>query len=272
MYLGYCYLNLGNYTEALERFYKCLAINRRDTEILKLAGLCNVFLFRPEVALEYYSRVIEVEPEQAGHHLQCAGLLMTLKNRQDDALQHLQAAKQTKTNPQINEIVHVYELVIADKKKEAIEEIKRLIPKLAPESGDIWLSGRPDFYHILSHLQREDGDLQGCIATLEKAVKEKPYDLEYVNLLAFEYAEQQIHLEQALILINRAIQTDPQNPYFWDTKGWILFKMGRLHEAKEAIEESLHYDPSSTEVQDHQKSILRALEENGPSQNEVVRE
>jgi hypothetical protein len=41
-----------------------------------------------------------------------------------------------------------------------------------------------------------------------------------------EYADQEIKLDEALPLIDKALVYQPENSIFMDTKGWILLRWG----------------------------------------------
>jgi Flp pilus assembly protein TadD len=109
---------------------------------------------------------------------------------------------------------------------------------------------------MLCRYQREYGDLKGVLSTVGKVFEENPNDLWVINEVAIEYADQEIKLEEALKLINKALMYQPENSIFIDTKGWILYKMGREEEAKLEIEKSLALNPDCKDTQEHYKVIM----------------
>src|SRR5437763_5103772 len=52
------------------------------------------------------------------------------------------------------------------------------------------------------------------------------------NDLGFCWPEEGINLDEAEILVRRAVESEPQNASFLDSMGWVLYKLGRFHEAK----------------------------------------
>jgi len=73
---------------------------------------------------------------------------------------------------------------------------------------------------------------------LVKSIQNYPKHALSYNDLAWLYSEENRNLDQALVLIDRALAAEPQNYAFLDTKAEILFKMGRVPEAI-AIETAL---------------------------------
>ncbi|KAA3619721.1 MAG: tetratricopeptide repeat protein [Calditrichaeota bacterium] len=71
------------------------------------------------------------------------------------------------------------------------------------------------------------------------------------NNFSFNLAERGVNLEYALTLINDALQSEPGNAAFLDTKGWVLFKMGQLEESLKFIQKSLEIRPENAEVFEH---------------------
>ncbi len=66
-----------------------------------------------------------------------------------------------------------------------------------------------------------------------------------------EYADQRTKLEKALTLINRALEYQPDNSIFLDTKGWILFKMGKNEDAMNFFKRSIDVNPNNREAIEH---------------------
>jgi len=79
------------------------------------------------------------------------------------------------------------------------------------------------------------------------------------NDLAWLYAEQGRNLGQALDLVNRALNHDPQNYAYLDTKAEILQQLGRLKEAWEIEQELIKRYPSDPRRQDQMTKIKKAL-------------
>ena len=65
------------------------------------------------------------------------------------------------------------------------------------------------------------------------------------------------HLPAALSGINELIRQHPTDPYFYDTKGQILFENGKLAEAAKTYEQASHFAPDSALIMtDYAKTLI----------------
>jgi tetratricopeptide (TPR) repeat protein len=94
-------------------------------------------------------------------------------------------------------------------------------------------------------------------AVLREGLVTEPDSSMLLNGLAYVNAELGIKLDEALVLVDRALKQSPSSPEIQDTRGWVLFRLGRLHEAEEWVQRSLgaREDP---DVREHLGDILSA--------------
>ncbi len=71
------------------------------------------------------------------------------------------------------------------------------------------------------------------------------------NNLAYLWARQNGLLEEALCLSAETLKVEPRNPYFLDTYGFILLRLGRLEDAQHFFEKSLQELPKYDAALDH---------------------
>jgi tetratricopeptide (TPR) repeat protein len=72
-----------------------------------------------------------------------------------------------------------------------------------------------------------------------------------LNYLGYMLADRNTHLEEALTLIKRAIDLDPQNGAYLDSLGWAYFKLGNYDQAEENLRRAADKTPNDATVQDH---------------------
>ncbi|MBN1832843.1 MAG: tetratricopeptide repeat protein [Deltaproteobacteria bacterium] len=253
-HLGFCYLNLGDFKNAAKYFEKYLKLRRDDTVVLGLTGWCYGLLDEFELALEHYGKALKLEPDLFPLHLEYSTIL-SLLNRKEEALRQLREAELHIENPVEKEFIDALALKICGDLSGAIEKIKEVVTK--SDGGLYHTDLLPDVDPViaLAKLQREIGDSEECLSTLEYAYKEHPNDFFLGNELAFEYAEQNINLDRGLKLAEQAINCQPDNSLFLDTKGWVLFKMGRKEDAVVHIQRALSLNPQHTQVNKHLQTI-----------------
>ncbi len=81
----------------------------------------------------------------------------------------------------------------------------------------------------------------------ERVLKINPNNAAAMNNLAYSYAERNVQLDRAEMLITDAMEIDSQNTNYLDTFGWVLYKKGDYQRAKEYLERAVRLsEPSST--------------------------
>lgn len=64
-------------------------------------------------------------------------------------------------------------------------------------------------------------------------VEKQPDDANAANYLGYMLADREMHLDEALELIARAVALDPENSAYLDSLGWVHFRRGDLDEAEQ---------------------------------------
>ncbi|MFA5259952.1 MAG: CPBP family glutamic-type intramembrane protease [Candidatus Omnitrophota bacterium] len=100
----------------------------------------------------------------------------------------------------------------------------------------VFMTSYPSYYEFQAKFP--ELTFQEKETLLQKSMEQFPGLAGPYNDLAWIYAEQNIHLDRALELADRALALDPDNYAFLDTKAEVLYKLGRVDEAV-AIAETL---------------------------------
>ena len=77
-----------------------------------------------------------------------------------------------------------------------------------------------------------------------------------LNYLGYILADRGVRLNEALQLINKAVEQDPGNGAYLDSLGWVYYKLGRLPEAEENIRKAIETQPRDATVHDHLGDVL----------------
>ncbi len=72
-----------------------------------------------------------------------------------------------------------------------------------------------------------------------------------LNYLGYMLADRSQRLDEALALIKKAIQLDPQNGAYLDSLGWAYFKMGKYELAEENLRKASDRITNDATIQDH---------------------
>lgn len=98
-----------------------------------------------------------------------------------------------------------------------------------------------------------------CEQYYKRILELKPDDIQTLNSYAYRLAVTDKDLDKAEEMSHKTLKAEPENPYFLDTYGWILHRMGRDEEALKYIEKSMQRDKESEEVKEHWEEIKKKL-------------
>lgn len=78
-----------------------------------------------------------------------------------------------------------------------------------------------------------------CEKALKACLALDPTDAEVMNFLGYLYAEENVNLDEALALLTKALATDPDNPFYLDSLGWVYYRKGDGQRAVEYIRKAI---------------------------------
>ncbi|MDT8401433.1 MAG: tetratricopeptide repeat protein [Bacteroidales bacterium] len=96
---------------------------------------------------------------------------------------------------------------------------------------------------ILGGIYLEAGMLQRAEEKYREALSLQPGRARWMNNLAYILIDNEIDIEEGLELAEKALETEPDNYLFLDTRGWGLYKQGNYQEALENLERSWELKP-----------------------------
>jgi tetratricopeptide (TPR) repeat protein len=103
------------------------------------------------------------------------------------------------------------------------------------------------------------GKLAEATDTFQELLRRAPDNSMALNYLGYMWAEKGQNLEEALRMIRRALELDPENAAYVDSLGWVYFRMGELPQAVEQLEKAARLLPTDGTVQEHLGDALRAI-------------
>lgn len=137
----------------------------------------------------------------------------------------------------------------AKRGKEAVEAANKAIEVSNSEEQRI------NAMLTLASAQNSAGDFKSAEATLRGILKSSANNAGIssiaANNLGYFLVERNERLEEALKLIQQAVDYLPNNPSYLDSLGWAYFKLGKLELAEENLQKALKFDPSSATILDH---------------------
>ena len=88
-------------------------------------------------------------------------------------------------------------------------------------------------------------------ADLQAALKLNPDEPELLNFQGYFWIERGEHLQEALAMVERAVDAEPQSGEIIDSLGWAYYRLGDYKDAVEQLEAAVTLDPGIPEVNDH---------------------
>lgn len=134
--------------------------------------------------------------------------------------------------------------------REAIPFFKTVL-KVKPSDANAALM-LAESYAQIRHFEKSDSLYQFVIANSpEKAL--------FQNNFSYSLAQRGEKLDYALDLVDDALKQEPENGAYLDTKGWVLFKMGKYEESLKYIQNSLQTRGKNVEVLEHLGDVYSKL-------------
>jgi tetratricopeptide (TPR) repeat protein len=108
-----------------------------------------------------------------------------------------------------------------------------------------------DAWNQLGILNNSVGNLPASDAAYERVLKLDPSNALANNNYAYSLSERNTQLERAQGMVESALKTEPKNPSYLDTMGWILFQRGNFSKAVEYIQRAIDNGEASATIYEH---------------------
>jgi len=90
----------------------------------------------------------------------------------------------------------------------------------------------------LAYCREQQGNLDGAEHVIRDVLKREPANPDALNFLGYLFADNNRNLKEAEELVRRAVDLEPDNGAFLDSLGWVYYRLGRLREARERLEQA----------------------------------
>lgn len=122
-----------------------------------------------------------------------------------------------------------------------------------------WPEARPRFYEIVGYRQLDRGDVDAAADAFARALERNGEDPETLNAAAYGFALAGRRLDEADTWADAALQLEPENPSYLDTKGWIACRRGDVDTGLAWIEKAREAGgDGSWEIEDHARDCATA--------------
>jgi tetratricopeptide (TPR) repeat protein len=100
-------------------------------------------------------------------------------------------------------------------------------------------------------LYKDGGRVPDAERTLRQILMSEPKNADALNYLGYLMADRGQQLEEAIRLIEQALDLDPGNPSYLDSLGWAHFRQGNLDEAEKNLAPAAQQLPKNSVIQSH---------------------
>ena len=99
-----------------------------------------------------------------------------------------------------------------------------------------------DLLFIRAAALERSGQVEQSEELFRRLVAEAPDDANAANYLGYMWANREVHLDEALELINAAVAIDPDNSAYLDSLGWVHYRLGNIDEAERWLRRAIDVD------------------------------
>ena len=173
-------------------------------------------------------------------------LILAKQNRIDGARKHL------------NSIItqnDVERVILIQAEGEILVEENRLQEAMEVYNLAISDSYNQDLLYSRAMLAEKMDRLDILESDLKQILTHDPDNAQALNALGYTLADRTNRYDEALKFINRALELSPNDYYILDSKGWILFRLGKLDEAIDYLQKALELRPDG-EIAAHLGEVL----------------
>jgi tetratricopeptide (TPR) repeat protein len=134
----------------------------------------------------------------------------------------------------------------------------RLAVERVPEPGS---EAEADVRFFLGQAFERTGSVEEAAQEFRGVLAIRADDTTAMNYLGYMWADQGKNLDEALRLVQRAVELEPGNGAYVDSLGWAHFRRGELAEARENLERAVTLTPENATIHEHLGDVYLALGE-----------
>ncbi len=230
-----------------------LALRPDHIEAILLTAELLESLDRYALATEVYDAVPRDDPSFHAAELGRANALERSDNV-DAAIEVLQQLGESHGDIPAVHIALADTLRRQERYGEATGSYDKAISMLGEAKQSHWVV---HFARGITH-EREDR-WEDAEADFRKALELNPEQPQVLNYLGYSFVEMNTNMDEALDLIERAVEGRPDSGYITDSLGWALYRLGRYDEAVVHMERAVELEAVDPIINDHLGDVYWAV-------------
>lgn len=204
---------------------------------------------RPDDALAYYNRV-GAGDQYLPAQLRIAHLLGE-QGKIDEARRHLREARTKTAQERVQLTIAEAQLLRDAKQHQAAFDLLDSALAKEPEQTEL--------LYETALMAEKLGRMEVLETNLRKLIALKPDSAQAYNALGYSLADRNLRLGEASELIEKALALSPDDPFILDSRGWLLYRQGKLAEALKQLERAYGLR-ADAEIAAHLGEVLWMLE------------
>lgn len=243
------YISKKKYKDAVIVFSEMLKADPEDSTLNFFAGMAHEANDDFRAAIIRFKKIKPEHPQYKKTIIRTAYLYKQLGENQT-AIEYLEA----KALAYPKDIDIITYLASFFEKEGRFEKAFSVLNKGLEESVD-----NTSLLFKLGAVQDKAGLKDESILTMKKIIRIDPEDAGALNYLGYSYADQGIHLDEALTLLQKARDLKPDDGYIIDSLGWVYYKRGDYEKAVEYLEKAAELTSYETIISDHLGDVYQKV-------------
>lgn len=234
-------LDQKQYNKAIDKLEEILVQSPNSGKVRYDLGRVYEIIGEYDNAIRHYSFVDSTNSYYAESIIRMTNLYVT-KEKLSKAIDEIEKAIGNRSD--IPQFYSVYALLLEKEKRydDAVNMLEKAVVKYPNQA---------QLHFYLGSLFDRRGQRDKTITSLKQAIKIDENHVQSLNYLAYTYAEENIHLNEAEELAQRALLLKPEDGFILDTLGWIYFKQGNIKESIKYLEAAYKVQPKESVVAEH---------------------
>lgn len=237
------------FERAVKEFEDLHSIRPNNTLVAFYLGIAYAELGRKDDALKMFYSV----PQESSLYPDTTvrrALILLEKKKFSEAVTALEPIASAYPNNKDVRLLLAFAYLNAERAGDAVELLEAL-HKQYPNDLKI--------YYTLGEAYGEAGKEDEAIRVMRAVLEIDPNNAPALNYIGYTFAEKGIRLEEAELLILKALKIDPDNPAIIDSLGWVYFQQGKLDKAVTELEKAYKLEPNDPTIAEHLADVYIKL-------------
>ncbi|MCF8177170.1 MAG: tetratricopeptide repeat protein [Sulfuritalea sp.] len=246
--VGILALQVNDTVEAEQLLRRLIETNRGDPNPARFyLGQIAEQAGRLDEAVQWFDQVVAGE-HSVPSRVRAAQVLLR-QNKFDEARERIVAAREK--SPKDSRLIVAESQLLRDAGRHA-EAYAYLVKALEAQPD------QPDILYETALAAEKLGNMEVLERHLRHLIVLQPKSPQGYNALGYSLADRNLRLDEAAGLVDQALELSPDDPYILDSKGWVMFRQGKLAAALDVLQKAYDKRPDA-EIAAHIGEVLWAL-------------